>query len=288
MFCHGTKHSCGTPLLFHPSLDVHVEHVEVGKRGREIVLCAKIDDYRFTFINVYAPNDMKTQVEFFESLKLCKRKFADENIIIGGDLNCCLTPKDKKGGRPTEQKKQLIDSILSLTNSFNLVDLWRKFHPNESLFTWYHQSSAIHCRLDYWLVSKHLLPHVKECNIIPVSFSDHSFNIQSDDFIKRGPGFFKFNNSLLDDQCFVEGLSEKIPEYKQKFNYLDDKRLYWDILKMEIRSFTIYYCRQNAKTKKAEEAVLQQKLSSLYKLMCENPTQETTANYYEVKMKLEQ
>ena len=60
------------------------------------------------------------------------------------------------------------------------------------------------------------------------------------------------------------------------------------MLKMEIRSFTIYYCRQNAKTKKAEEAVLQQKLSSRQKLMCENPTQETTGNYYEIKMKLEQ
>ena len=59
------------------------------------------------------------------------------------------------------------------------------------------------------------------------------------------------------------------------------------MLKTEIRSFTSYYCRQNAKTKKAEE-VLQQKLSTLHKLMCENPTQETTANYYEVKMKLEQ
>ena len=126
---------------------------------------------------------------------------------------------------------------------------------------------------------------MKECNIIPVSFSDHSavsFNIQSDDFIKRRPGFFKFNNSLLDVQCFVEGLSEKIPEYKQKYNYLKDKRLYWAMLKMEIRSFTIYYCGQNAKTKKAEEGVLQQKLSSLHKLMCESPTQETIANYYEV------
>ena len=60
------------------------------------------------------------------------------------------------------------------------------------------------------------------------------------------------------------------------------------MLKMEIRSFTIYYCRQNAKTKKAEEAVLQQKLSSCQKLMCENRTQETTGNYYEIKMKLEQ
>ena len=34
--------------------------------------------------------------------------------------------------------------------------------------------------------------------------------------------------------------------------------------------------------------MLQQKLSSLHELMCENPTQETIANYYEVKMNLEQ
>ena len=97
VFCHGTKHICGTLVLFHPSLDVDVEHVEVGKRGREIVLCAKIDDCRFTVMNVYSPSDIKTQVEFFESLKLRIRKFADENIIIGGDLNCCLTSKDKRG-----------------------------------------------------------------------------------------------------------------------------------------------------------------------------------------------
>ena len=80
VFCHGTKNSCRTLVLFHPSLNVDVEHVEVGKRGREIVLCYKIDDYRFAVINVYVPNDVKTQVGFFESLKLRIRKFADEKI----------------------------------------------------------------------------------------------------------------------------------------------------------------------------------------------------------------
>ena len=144
----------------------------------------------------------------------------------------CLPPKDKK--------KQLIDSILSLTNSFNLVDLWRKFHPNESLFTWHHQSSAIHCRLDYWLVSKHLLPTTRPSRL----------NIQFDDFIKRGPGVFKFNNSLLDDQCFVEGLSEKIPEYKQKYNYLEDKKLYWDMLKNGNKKLYILLLQTKCKDEK--------------------------------------
>ena len=70
--------------------------------------------------------------------------------------------------------------------------------------------------------------------------------------------------------------------------YLLDKRLYWDMLKMEIRSFTICFCKQIAKNKKNEEAVLQQQFTSLHKLMYANPGQETVAKFYEVKLKLEQ
>ena len=57
---------------------------------------------------------------------------------------------------------------------------------------------------------------------------------------------------------------------------------------MEIRSFTICYCKQNAKKRKDEEALLQQQLSLLHKLMSENPAQETIAKFYDVKLKLEQ
>ena len=125
-------------------------------------------------------------------MKLRLRKYADENIILGGDLNCCLTPEDKQGGRPTEQKQQLIDSILNLCNSFNLVDLWRNF----TLMNHFSPGIRTHQQFNVGSITGwcHLLPQVKECNITPVSFSDHSavsFNIQSDDIIKRGPGFFQ-------------------------------------------------------------------------------------------------
>ena len=64
--------------------------------------------------------------------------------------------------------------------------------------------------------------------------------------------------------------------------------LYWDMLKMEIRSFIICYCKRVSKEKKDEEAMLQQQLSSLHRLMCESPLQDTIAKYYEVKLKLEE
>ena len=51
------------------------------------------------------------------------------------------------------------------------------------------------------------------------------------------------------------------------------------------KSVTICYCKGVAKEKKDEEAILQQQLSSLHQLMCENQLQDTITKYYEVKLK---
>ena len=58
------------------------------------------------------------------------------------------------------------------------------------------------------------------------------------DYEKRGPGFFKFNNSLLKDSKFIADLKTNIKKYKEEYRCVTDKRLYWDMIKMEILSFT--------------------------------------------------
>ena len=76
VYSHGTKHSRGTLVLFNPCLDAEVKNYETDQRGRLIILHAKIDEFRFIFINVYAPNDKKMQLEFFETeitpAKVCR------------------------------------------------------------------------------------------------------------------------------------------------------------------------------------------------------------------------
>ena len=82
----------------------------------------------------------------------------------------------------------------------------------------------------------------KRSVITSPSFSDHSavsFVLQSKEYAKRGPGCWKINNSLLKDDNFTAELAAKIPEYKAKHNYLTDKGLYWDMLKMEVRGFCV-------------------------------------------------
>ena len=60
----GTKHRSGTRVLLNPSLDVEVENNETDQRGLLIIVRAKIDEFRFIFINVHAPNDQKCSFFF--------------------------------------------------------------------------------------------------------------------------------------------------------------------------------------------------------------------------------
>ena len=39
-------------------------------------------------INLYVPNDLSQQVQFFDRITYKLSNYADENIIIGGDFNC--------------------------------------------------------------------------------------------------------------------------------------------------------------------------------------------------------
>ena len=72
----------------------------------------------------------------------------------------------------------------------------------------------------------------------------------------KTPGFWKFNNSLLDDEDLTSAIRESVSVFKDKNADLDDLGLKWDLIKMEIRGFTIKYLKIKAKNKKNEEAAL--------------------------------
>ena len=75
--------------------------------------------------------------------------------------------------------------------------------------------------------------------------------------------FWKFNHSLLKDERYTNKLRENIVQYKEKYKDVDDLGLRWDLIKMEIRGFTIMYSKTKAKMKKTEETDLQNKANEL-------------------------
>ena len=65
--------------------------------------------------------------------------------------------------------------------------------------------------------------------------------------ISRGPGLWKFNNTLLNDADYVTKIYETYSRARAFYSDLEDKRLLWKMLKMEMRATTISFSKNKAK-----------------------------------------
>ena len=104
---------------------------------------------------------------------------------------------------------------------------------------------------------------------------------------KRGPSFWKFNNSLLQDENFIESLEQKLPEFKNKYADLNDKGLLWEMVKMEIRAFSISFSKYKASQKRNEEKQLLQQLNKLQRELDLGFSKTTHDLFITVKEKLD-
>ena len=105
----------------------------------------------------------------------------------------------------------------------------------------------------------------KKCDIVYAPESDHSavsLVVKSNRLKqKRGPGFWKFNTALLKDEAYVTALKTNISIFKEKYNKVHYLGLKWDLIKMEIRGFTIKYSKRKAKKHRDEEKLLDKKVN---------------------------
>lgn len=100
----------------------------------------------------------QTMVSFIDELLAKLQQFADEEIIIGTDLNLVIHKnlgKSKHGKRSMNRKA---DSVLqNVLNKFNLIDAWHLQHPREWDYTYYFTQFKFHTHIDYILTSASLV-----------------------------------------------------------------------------------------------------------------------------------
>lgn len=190
------------------------------------------------------------------------------------------------------KKALVIKEIEHLSNLYNLLDIWRNRNPHTERFTWRNKSLKIQCRLDFFLISKNVYNVVSSCNISNAPESDHSvitLHLKSENLKQnRGPGFWKFNNSLLEDAEYTNKLHENLDSFKNKYAEVDDLGLKWDLIKMEIRGFTIKYSKIKAKKRETVELTLQNKANDLLIKAEKNPGNKQFLNeLYATKLRLQ-
>jgi exodeoxyribonuclease III len=144
----------------------------------------------FLLYNIYFPNGQRGQdrvdykLDFYAHLlNICDELHSKgENIILTGDFNTAHRPIDLKHPKENEKNSGFLPEERAWVDQYldhGFVDVYRQFYPERVQYTWWTYISNARARnvgwrIDYFLVSKNLLPRIKDSIIHDdIPGSDH-------------------------------------------------------------------------------------------------------------------
>ena len=304
-------HSCktgssrGSSILVKSTVSFNILEERMCDSGNLVILVCSIASNIYTFVSVYGPNEDNPR--FFEILEEHLDSLPSENIIIGGDLNFVMDLK-KDSNYVHNNNPNAKTKFIDIMKKYDLADVWRHFHPDELQFTWLKRNPLKFGRLDMFIASDHLLPNLSNCVISPGYRTDHSIismTITEPDQ-ERGPYLWKFNDSLLSDDDYVQRIKNRITEavteyavplYSEAFlsdpkNYdavqcTIDIGLFYETLLMLLRGETVKYSKQKARMRKAEELSIMNRIDDFRKRLPEELTEENVNELKNMQNRLE-
>ena len=159
-------------------------------------------------------------------------------------------------------------SLAKLIDFKETYDIWRVRNTRFKRFTFTqkHSSGFIRRRLDYILIWNTLQEFATMTDILTPISTDHSpvlFSLSKEKITIRGTGLWKFNSSLTKDQNYKTEIKKLIRNFSNENEFLLNRQLKWELLKYEVRKFTIKYTKHVAKEKRQLKTNLENQLKKL-------------------------
>lgn len=284
LFSEGTTHSAGQMILFNKNISGDYKVIHSSKRI--LIVQSEIENKQVAVVNVYAPNNERERNEFWLELYGLISAIQTDDIIMCGDFNCVLDNKlDIISG--VNHSENAVLAFNDLINNCNLYDVWRYHNTDAKQYTWSRTNPFIARRLDYILTSSNIFDKVTSCSIVSIPTSDHRGCLIQISLSKivRGKGYWKFNNSLLENSDYVNKINTLIDTFDSNES---DSQTRWELLKIEIREYTIAYCKEKSMEKKNTVALLYNELNDMDALIASSPfCTEMQAKRENIKLQLE-
>ena len=169
--------------------------------------------------------------------------------------------------------KSILVLVLTTMDILDLIDIQRVKHPKLRKYSYESKALKVKSRIDFFLVAKHLEQYVKKSEIYSSVAPDHKaiyISLSWSNPTPRGPGLWKFNNSLLNDEEYVNKIRETYAHTCVYYSDSVNKRLFWEMLKMEIRAATISFSKDIAKSTYRREMEIRRQLDVLDDIICNN------------------
>ena len=275
------SNSRGVAILFNNTFEYKVLACKADPNGNFLALSLDIHDSIITLINLYGPN--KDDPNFYETVNDTISEYNNPHTVICGDWNLVLNDQIDCFNYVNINNPSARQKVLDLCNHLELVDPWRIQNPNSRVYTWRQHTTAKQSRLDFFLISSEMNSKLVSCDIKPGYRTDHSMVDLHFDFnqIERGPGYWKFNNSLLKDATYVDQVKTVIKKVVEKYaarpylhsnlgdihakdiHFIINDQLFFEMLLMEIRSKTISYAAWKNKNSRKDESNLEKEIKIL-------------------------
>ena len=267
----GSNRSKGEVILV--SKHMLGERELIHNEDRIIVIKIEYQNKPTYIINAYAPNEADEKKRFYGKVKNIIDRYNADNIILCGDFNCVASNKlDIITGNP--HNEEVIAHFLKMSDS--LTDAWRYMHGEDKDYTWSRPNPFIARRLDYCFISQDLLNSCVSVEHMCIPSSDHKAVIMelNDNDFKRGPGYWRFNNSLLKQTEFVNKMNNKLEELTEEYANNPAKIQTWELVKVEIRNLSIDFGKHLACNRRNEEINLRGKLREVEQQLIREPEKE--------------
>ena len=233
----------GTVILVRENSDFEIKKWQRDSSGRIVSILASLGELNFNLVNIYAPTNLTERKCFYE--KLHDFFFPNTLKIIAGDFNCVEAASDKHGGIFSPAK-----DLTDFRTQFRLIDVWRKLHGRHTDCTWFNSDKSIGTRLDKFLIDPDLSANAETCEIRPFVLSDHDsvyLSLDLHDVYTRGPGVWRLNLDLLNDENFCSQISELISAHVEFIEAFPSIHEWWDFLKESIKETALFSSREKAR-----------------------------------------
>ena len=271
-------------ILISKNLEYEVVKVKTDNEGRFIIMKCRIQGVNLILFNVLAPNIATEYSQFLSKINTELLHMVDDDCsfgIGGGDRNFTVDNNvDRSGGNPRVWHES-VKEFTQIIELFDLVDIWRTRHPFRCKYTRRrNRPSLVQSRIDRIYISDNLQYNCEKADIIPGICSDHSapcvtFKHLNDE--SKGRNYWKINNSLLEDNEFVDIMSNKITEFVQMSQQLTSERSKWEYIKYKIREWVQQQSKIKARDRREAVKQLEVEIRSLEQL---NNTPRDAAEIY--------
>ena len=211
-----------------------------------------IQEEDITIVNIYASNIGAPQ--YIRQMLTAIKGEMDSDTIIVGNFNTPLSPMDRSSKTKINKETQALNDTL---DKMHLIDIYKRFHPNKTEYTFFSRTHGTFSRIDYILGHKSSLGKFKKIEIVSSIFSDHNairLDINYREKNVKNTNIWKLNNTLLNNQDITEEIKEEIKinlETNDNENTMTQNL--WDAAKAVLRRKFIaiqYYLKKQKKNLK--------------------------------------